>query len=244
MVSLKRQAHAELRHARPVGDVAVERRLTVQGVALVDRVAAVVRVIEYVEHLDDAVDAQAAADRNTLLEPQVDAVNRIADELVARHNRAVGAQPHFRQRPFIASVDSGIRTQACAGAKKVDPAHLQAFANVPDAVGREAVALIGDGIRVLAAHIRRQREADRPVVDDPVAADEPLLADWARIVEVGKRVAGRKLPVVAIALGQGEIGAVVVGPPRQPLEVHDAPVGERSQADGVERVVRAGCGVV
>ncbi len=46
----------------------------------------IVRTVEQVEYLELPVDRHAAAKRNPLLEAHVDAMNRILDEVVARHD--------------------------------------------------------------------------------------------------------------------------------------------------------------
>ncbi len=82
------------------------------------------------------------------------------------------------------------------------------------------------------------------MVDDPVAPDKPLLTKWRRVLEVGKRIASCELPVVAVPLGQREVGPVVIGPPREPFKVHDAPIRERPERHVRERTVCAGRRVV
>ena len=119
-------------------------------------------MVEQVEDFDHPVDARAAAEREPALDAQVDPVQRLADEVVARHDRAVGAQaavdPVGASRvPQIAAV---VGEEARAGAVEVEAAQLEAVAHVPDAVEHRAMTLIVFGERVLAAEVRRHRERD------------------------------------------------------------------------------------
>ena len=83
----------ELHHSRLIRDVRIRRGLSIEPVAFNGRVRAVVGVVEHVEHFHDAVDAPVAAQREVFLQPEIEAVNRVADNPVARREAAAGAVP-------------------------------------------------------------------------------------------------------------------------------------------------------
>src|SRR5438128_3119556 len=94
----------ELHHAGLILDVEDPLRLAVRRAGLVRHVSPVVLVVEHVEHLGDGIDAQPTQERNLLLDPKVDPVYRIADEVVARHDRAVRAQAWVHHAARVAKV--------------------------------------------------------------------------------------------------------------------------------------------
>src|SRR5881396_481596 len=89
---LERRPETQLQHARLVSQIAVERRLAVIGIVFVGRVGAVVRVIEQVEHLEDADELYTLTNRYPLLEPNIHTMDRIAYKTLARDNRPVAAE--------------------------------------------------------------------------------------------------------------------------------------------------------
>src|SRR5215208_2144179 len=90
-------AEPELQHPRLIGDVPVERRLSVIAVALVGHVGTEVLVVEQVEHLEHAIERQAA-NLHALLQPGVHAMNRLAGDRRARQDGAVAPQPLLGSR--------------------------------------------------------------------------------------------------------------------------------------------------
>src|SRR5436190_9567755 len=120
----EREAETELRCSWLIRDVVVLRRQPVPVVALLRGIGAIVGMIEGVEHLDNAVDCPRAAEAEPALEPQIDAVHRIADEAVAGDDRSIRAQTPGGDRlvPQIASPTGGV---ALAGAIQIQPAQLE-----------------------------------------------------------------------------------------------------------------------
>src|SRR5204863_5085414 len=256
LTRLERGAEPQLEHPRLIAEAVAERRPPEQGAAFVRHVRSVVRMIEQIEDLENAVDSRAADERNPLLEPHVHAVNRIANQIVARQNRAVGAQaraPHGAA-PFIAIIDARIRKPALAGAEEIDAAQLKSVAELPNAVDDGPLTLVSGslsastdvraGRAVFAAEIGGEREADRPPRHHAVVADEPLVPRWVRIAQERQRVGRGGLPALAEALGKCEVCAVVIRPALQQLEVHKAPLRKGPVADVAEGIVGARGGVV
>src|SRR5881628_2853398 len=89
---LERGPETQLQHARLVSQIAVERRLAVIGIVFVGRVGAVVRVIEQVEHFEDAEELYTLTNRDPLLEPHIHTVDRITHDAGAGDNRTVPAE--------------------------------------------------------------------------------------------------------------------------------------------------------
>jgi hypothetical protein len=87
-------AEPELHHPRLIRDVAVERWLPEQGAAPVRHIRTEVLVIEQIEHLERAVERHVAR-VHALLQPRVEAVDRPADDAVARQDGAIRRQPLF-----------------------------------------------------------------------------------------------------------------------------------------------------
>src|SRR5262249_4775461 len=114
-------------------------------------------VVEQVEHLDDAIEGRVCGEREAALEANVDAMNRIADQHIARHDRAVRTQAAARgtRRAEVTAIAGG---EALTGSEEVQPAQLERMRKLPDAVEHGAVTLIRRGQRVLAAEIRRDFE--------------------------------------------------------------------------------------
>ena len=75
-------------------------------------------------------------------------MNRIANQIIARQNRAVGAQARASRgaAPFIAIIDARIRDPALAGTEEIDAAQLEADPEVPNAVDDGAVTLISPSL--------------------------------------------------------------------------------------------------
>jgi hypothetical protein len=79
----------------------------VRRVGFVQRVGIMVLVVEQVEGIDAALDPEAVTDREGLRHPQIHSMNRVPDEGVARHNRAVRAQAAPGGRANAATVAAG-----------------------------------------------------------------------------------------------------------------------------------------
>src|SRR4051794_22736712 len=90
---LERRSETELHRPRLERDVRVVLRLPVVRRRLVGDESVVVRVVERVEHLDDAVEGHAAIQLESLLQAHVDAMQVGAVEAVARDERAVAPYP-------------------------------------------------------------------------------------------------------------------------------------------------------
>ena len=130
-------------------------------------------------------------------------MNRLADERLARDDRAVAARMAIDARNLQpAGVAAADDLRALAGTVEVDAAHLEAVAHLPDAVEDQPMTLIAIRERALTAQILRDRE--RHLGES---------ADRLRILipEAGQRVGERPLPAVAHALGDVRLQTVVVG---------------------------------
>src|SRR4030095_3142364 len=90
-VRSERESEPQLQHTRLIRDVAVERRLPIAAVAFLGHIGSVVRMVEQVEHFQDAVNTRAASESKMPLDSQVHAVNGVPDQAVARHHGAVRA---------------------------------------------------------------------------------------------------------------------------------------------------------
>src|SRR5438034_3790533 len=99
-------------------------------------------------------------------------MNRVSDECVARHDGAVRAQPAARPTR-IAVVTRDSDALPLAGTEEIQPAHLESVRQLPDAVERGAMALIGGRERIFAAEIGSQLEIRRVGDDLSVGVDEP-----------------------------------------------------------------------
>src|SRR5205814_10431284 len=121
----KHDAESQLHHARLVRDASILNRFPITRVAFRKRVRAVVRMIEQVVHLEDAVDAPAASDPEAPLKPRIHTVDRQADEVVARHDAAVRTQAG----PIAPAVG---RREALARAVEIQPAQLEPVPDIPD----------------------------------------------------------------------------------------------------------------
>src|SRR4030095_12675535 len=88
-LNLENDPEAQLQSPRRVCEVRTRIRQPVARAAFLHRVRTVVRPVEQVEHFRDQVAATTAPELDRLLEPHVDAVYRLADEVVARNNRSV-----------------------------------------------------------------------------------------------------------------------------------------------------------
>src|ERR1043165_839584 len=93
IASLEGEAEAELRLARVIRDVGDRGRLSEVRQALGGGVSAVIGVVEHVEQLDEPCRPDPRPQLELTLEAQVHAVKRLADEVVARDDGAVGPQP-------------------------------------------------------------------------------------------------------------------------------------------------------
>src|SRR5688572_7293724 len=86
---LEVEAEAELQRARRIREVRILVRLQERRAALIQHVRSEVRTIERVEQLDHPVERHPATQPEPLLQTEVDAMNRVADELVPRNDGAV-----------------------------------------------------------------------------------------------------------------------------------------------------------
>src|ERR1700704_5494392 len=92
----ERRAEPELQHARLIGDVRVRRWFAVVAVAFRGHIRSVVRVVEQVEHLQDAVNPCVLRQLEASLDPQVYSMNGMTNEIVARHDGAIRTQAATR----------------------------------------------------------------------------------------------------------------------------------------------------
>src|SRR5207237_7658503 len=107
-----------------------------------------------------AIDSHMPVDRKPALQARVDSMERQADEIVPGDNRPVGTQASTATRSDVAQIGAVARAVAQTGTIEIQAAYLEAVPQLPDAVEHRAVALIGEREAVLAAKIRRDREAD------------------------------------------------------------------------------------
>src|SRR5262245_53237698 len=145
----ERGAEPELQHPRLVREIGVGRRLAVIRVAFVDHIRSVVRVVEQIEHLEYPLDVPVTTKRQSLLEPHVHAVDRIAQDTGTRDDCAVAAETRRADdadgATFVSQIGTEVRSAALARAEEVDAAQLHAVAHVPDAVEDGPVTLIARG---------------------------------------------------------------------------------------------------
>ena len=113
-------------------------------------------------------------EHNRLLHAHVDAVQRKPDEVIARDDRAVGAEPLRRHEAeaHVANVAPVLRGEARPRAVKVQTAHLDAERGAVDAVDDRAMPLIGGRQAGAAVDVRGDREgvlrARQRSVDDRI----------------------------------------------------------------------------
>src|SRR4030095_17016602 len=74
----------ELHHPRLIRDVRIRGRRAVSRVALGGDIRTVVRVVEQVEHLDDAIDGRVCGECEAALDAEIDSMNRIAHQGIWR----------------------------------------------------------------------------------------------------------------------------------------------------------------
>src|SRR5258705_2091267 len=152
------QPEPELYRPRRVREVRARVRLAVSRAALLQRVRLVVGAVEHVEHFRDQICGSTATEPERLLEPDVGAVHRLTDEVVARHDRPIRTEPRAAGRTDGAHVAAVAGELALAGAVEVDPADLEAAGDLPDAVEDGAMPLVGRGKTVLAPEVSGHRE--------------------------------------------------------------------------------------
>src|SRR5689334_16501921 len=105
-----------------------------------------------------------ATERHMLLQTQVDAMNRITDNSIARREATAGA---CRPRTRAADCRTGIEHVAAVGGReslaravKIKTAHLDAIPRLPDAVEHGAMTLVGRHESVLFTERRLHGERD------------------------------------------------------------------------------------
>src|SRR5712691_463579 len=168
---LEHHPESQLRGPGCICNSGVLGRLSVLCTVFLSDVRAVIRVVEDVEDLDEPFGFHAWAQREALLQAHVDAVNRLADEVVQRNDRAVWPQAvaaRVARKTHIAAV---CRRQALAGSEEIDAAHLQAVLQLPDTVEDRAVTLITDAVAILRPEVRSQgetagRRSPRPLLEN------------------------------------------------------------------------------
>mgnify|MGYP003694743529 CR=1 FL=1 len=143
----------ELHHARLVGERRVRGRPPVSSIVEVRGVAAVVLVVEGVVDLHHAIDLELLAELDPLLQPQIDTVERPAQQVVTRDDGTVGPEAVLAASAFLTAVGTGCGRKPHSGTVEVDPAQLVAVAEVHDAVDVGAVPLIVGRVAVLASEI-------------------------------------------------------------------------------------------
>src|SRR6185503_5069348 len=89
---LERKTESELRRPWRVCNARVLGRLAVLRVVLLRHIRTVIRMVERVEELHQPFGLDAPAELEALLQPQVDAVNRLADEVIQRNDRPIRSQ--------------------------------------------------------------------------------------------------------------------------------------------------------
>src|SRR5262245_28716181 len=110
---LKGRAKSQLQHSRLIRRTVGERWVAVIRIAFVCRICAIVRVIEQVEHLEDAVDPDAFGNRQLLLEPHIDAMDRSPYEALARDDRAISPKALQSDRGSAGFV-TNVRAEDCS----------------------------------------------------------------------------------------------------------------------------------
>src|SRR4029079_12813674 len=92
--------------------------------------------------------------------PYVHAVHRVADEVVARHDRAVGPQPCAARGADAAQGAAVAGRLPFTRSIEIDTAQLQAAHQLPDAVEHQTMALVRHCETVLSAEVGGDGEAD------------------------------------------------------------------------------------
>src|SRR5215510_2016628 len=87
--ALEGRAKSQLQHSRLIRQIVGERWLAVIRIAFVCRICAIVRVIEQVEHFENAVYPDAFGNWQLLLEPHIDAMDRSPYETLARDDGGI-----------------------------------------------------------------------------------------------------------------------------------------------------------
>src|SRR6266550_9084920 len=165
---LEGQAETKLHRAWCVREVRARVRFAVIHVRLGQVVAGDVRPVEQVEHLETPIERRFAVQRNALQEPQLHAMERRADEAVARNDAAVRPLRVVEPQSIDASDLQPARIAAAddlaakTGPVEIDAARLESAAHLPDAVEHRTVALIGGAQCPLTRDIRRDLERHLP----------------------------------------------------------------------------------
>src|SRR5262245_33526667 len=105
----ERQPESQLQRARQIGGIDILHRGTVirshfpaacpaSRTEVQSSVGSIVRVVERVVELQEAIDAHTTPQRESPLEPQIHAVNRLSDKAIARNNASIGAEPPLALR--------------------------------------------------------------------------------------------------------------------------------------------------
>src|SRR6185503_1406007 len=103
--------------------------------------------------LQNAACRHAAAERHSLLQPQVDPMNRLAHERIARNDRPVLAIPVHGPFADVTVQVAGGDLIALTRSVEIHPAHLEPAARLEDAVEYEPMTLVGSRQRVLVPEI-------------------------------------------------------------------------------------------
>src|SRR5205823_4422267 len=158
-----------------------------------DVVEAVVGAVEQVEHFQKAIDRHSAAQSHTFLQAHLDAVDRLANEALARNNRSVQSHSIAAVELKIAGIAAADHLRSLTGAVKVPSAQLEAVPDLPDAVEDQPMTLIGFRQRALAAEVLRHRERDLVKAAERLRVPAP---------ETGQGIGERALPPVTQPPGQ------------------------------------------
>src|SRR5262249_58746067 len=98
-----------------------------QRTRLRQRVRVVVLVVQQVERIGEAFRLEAAHQRDRLRDAHVDAMDRIADEVISRNDRAVRTQPTTGRGADVPPIAARGRCEAGPGAEEVQPAYEESL---------------------------------------------------------------------------------------------------------------------
>ncbi len=126
----------------PYAMFAIHIGLQVLRAAFLCDVGSVVRLVEEIVHFDDPIGRHAVSKPEPPLQSQVDTVDRVPGEAVARHDGTVRPQAVAGVGADISQVTAVARVVSLAGTVEVEATQLEGIADVPDAIEDEPVTLV------------------------------------------------------------------------------------------------------
>src|SRR6185295_9418798 len=98
------------------------------------------------------------AEREDLRDAEIDPVDRISDERIARHDRSVCAETAPGGRTDAAAVAARRDGPACARPEEIEAAHQEGLRQFENPVEDGAMPLVGGRQPVFAPEVRSHRE--------------------------------------------------------------------------------------